>query len=793
MKDKGNGTSIGASLGCYKCYGTLDGQLFRVTKHGRTYISDWWDDFVTTGQVAHEDRNTIGAIQLAAKFLEVWFMIPISSLVYFLVIRMATRRAGIPFGWLVAHEKFADFRDLLGKPVFNPAWVGIRDLVRGSNRSGKARFILFPILLLLLALLANLVGPAVAVLSIPQLGWTEANVTRGNVFVSHNYSSTPYEDYADCTTLQLQAGNYSCLSSPFMNLDNFMSTATFLDLPDNYTEYNDFSIQYQSTAEVQATFQSDYSGSMWIPDRDSLATLSDQFLEYSNGTYTPSDAQQIEYHVIGPMAVLNLDCSIGQKEVLQLASNRSLDCFTGKWINTTIDGFYRLPVFDRLRNYTNGPDLIDLGGVGNGSASPLLSEPDLELTYCFPSGTGWSLNMSSSSARVNGSTNTGFNFVNISIITSGQSLYLPGLNNISSCAFDSLLSNQWPNASCLGEFGSIAPSSGVLQYVPPVQNQSIFCPFTISNQFVDYSINPEAYPQPVNYSGIFPAWYNSIFPSNNTYDFFHSEWINAALGVDVNGTVPSWRLASQLLVEAVSNWFNQSNDVAVVGTSDPISNSAQDIRWRMNRLSQALIGDGLYLAGYRSDPAPSTLSNRPLGDDGQGTLDTWYYLYVYQFGLDTHSARLGAAVLIIALVVVLAQFILWLAFPTSRLEEAEMLPLIFNMYRPGHRATNTKDPFVEAVTIIEPKSRGEEPELHLLHDNSDSLPRHETQAASSSVSLDSGPQKSHSQGLTQVSAIPNSDSDLERHGKPVYEQIRHEADRLNGAQSHVRRVQTARV
>lgn len=163
----------------------------------------------------HENHNLLGALQLVAKALEIWFILICSWLVYLITMFLAGRKAGLPIAYINRPSDFSEMPSLLDPLLWRtlPKPFGPR-----KSRKRIWSFVLFTCAL---GLLCNLMGPATAVLVIPALQWITTEKVQPFTFVSYDGAQAPgpysYAQYStqDCTADQFRAMNYSCTANPW--------------------------------------------------------------------------------------------------------------------------------------------------------------------------------------------------------------------------------------------------------------------------------------------------------------------------------------------------------------------------------------------------------------------------------------------------------------------------------------------------------------------------------------------------------------------------------------------------
>ena len=230
------------------------------------------------------DHNTLGALQLVAKALELWFLFTAISLVYSVAMILASRDGGLPIGLLTSPVEFADPRSLL--EVFraasrSPAQHKIKE--RALLKLGLYLFVIF---LVFMCILVNLMGPAVAVLVLPTLQWVTLHKNAQHSFITSAIGALPngtlpdgqHQDiFPNCTSEDLAQRHYSCTTIPY---------AASLDSWDDAVVAADSNlISYYSTAQsagispegdVFFTFNTTKNvyDVAWAPNRQTLREIS---------------------------------------------------------------------------------------------------------------------------------------------------------------------------------------------------------------------------------------------------------------------------------------------------------------------------------------------------------------------------------------------------------------------------------------------------------------------------------------------------------------------------------------
>ena len=194
------GHVIGAEVGCPNGYCPLNSYYLPFTYASR---SDQYDK---------HNSDALGALQLVAKALEVYFIYNACSLVWSVMKLMLKSKAGLPTGHLLRHIELADF-----VTYFDPAFWGPMIRPRHtspSKRSNTKGISLFAIFAFLIAVIANLMGPAIAILVLPQVRWQDAPLTPQQRF-QHFYNADQPNNIPGCSLADLAAQNYNCTAETY--------------------------------------------------------------------------------------------------------------------------------------------------------------------------------------------------------------------------------------------------------------------------------------------------------------------------------------------------------------------------------------------------------------------------------------------------------------------------------------------------------------------------------------------------------------------------------------------------
>jgi hypothetical protein len=115
------------------------------------------------------------------------------GLVYVVTMRLASRPEGLPIGYLTRPIEFADLPGL-ADPLL---WKSASEPGRSSTskrRSSQWRIWALIAMSVALCILCNLMGPAIAVLLIPSLQWSDTDKVPYQTFSSLNSAAPPLPD-----------------------------------------------------------------------------------------------------------------------------------------------------------------------------------------------------------------------------------------------------------------------------------------------------------------------------------------------------------------------------------------------------------------------------------------------------------------------------------------------------------------------------------------------------------------------------------------------------------------------
>lgn len=288
------------------------------------------------------DHNAVGALQFVAKALEIWFMIIATTLVYDFAMWFARRGGGLPVGYFLTHLEFGDVRNL-----FNPLmWTAPLSHNRWGPTGGGAttvKLYLFAALAAFLTILANLMGPATAVLVLPTLQWVDTPRKPVEIFNGTALDLYPRGDvvFTGCTAANLNDGNYTCTEEVYgSSLDKWAVSAIearkqaelnygWMLVGSSQEGIFDFTLNFTKNFEL-----------FWVPNRQVLFSLSiDTAGLYdvtSNKIY--NNSLQTLFQRQGPSLGVQASCFVGKASYDKVADDQWLGCFTG-WTSDMVETF----------------------------------------------------------------------------------------------------------------------------------------------------------------------------------------------------------------------------------------------------------------------------------------------------------------------------------------------------------------------------------------------------------------------------------------------------------------------
>jgi len=303
------------------------------------------------------DRAWQGGLQFVAKIIEVWFAIIATSVVFSLTMYLATSSHGLPLAYLLTHASLPDLPVLL-ETTF---WTSCRVPGRGSRKLGMFGFL---VLVVLLCIACNLIGPATAILIIPQLVWRTLPMSATERFERIAADRPPELKRYRCAEADIDVGNFSCTSRYSSSLDELSSgynlrahfrASVWEELPVITEDFGLLFTVNTTTYRNRTDPNTPNEWIDWVPLRQTLKQLEGDYVEFpaSQGRWKPAEtskwlgtvergsnhdlfdkyqnALDVILHRKGPTLGLNTLCSRAHIQDYFVSSTKIVRCYQRDW------------------------------------------------------------------------------------------------------------------------------------------------------------------------------------------------------------------------------------------------------------------------------------------------------------------------------------------------------------------------------------------------------------------------------------------------------------------------------
>lgn len=578
-----------------------------------------------------EDHNVLGALQFAAKALEVWFMVVATALLYDLAMFLAKSSGGLPIGYLFTHLEFGDIRNL-GNPLLWTSALPHGNLVP-SKPAGTWKLYLFAVLAAYLTLLTNFMGPATAVLILPTLQWVDTGHEPSQAFGSFGASSPPSGDTVlpGCSHTELLARNYSCTSAVYgPSLDNWV-THLMSSTAQAQQDYGAVLVGTTQEGSVEATINVTKTAELiWVPSRQALRALSSDLFDLvyitgglqDNATMTqqkpPAFNNSLETVLQrqGPSLGYAGNCFQSNLTVKVIADDRQIRC---------MDGWDRV----ETANYTK----------------------------CFRSGTGWSESNGVAKFYL-GDASERSNESSVTVYSSDRATYYSDSTDFGSriqeCMQDDARNCDWDDIFTKDLDTDLRNSSinvFVTEYSNPLHTDvPVWCEAVVYSSFPTYSVNTRFSSNPlllVN-MGNLPVETDKNF--NKTPIAVDPDWVLAAWSVAENGTVDRSRAAGKEMARLLTAFYDGFTFDDFYTNYDVMG---------MTFLYLYSMAQSLSLIDYSySDDHVALEAAAKAKNKSQPVFKTWATMRVWAYGISGRTPKLGVAVAIMGCVCVLLRLVL---------------------------------------------------------------------------------------------------------------------------------------
>ncbi|KIW95024.1 uncharacterized protein Z519_03605 [Cladophialophora bantiana CBS 173.52] len=589
----------------------------------------------TTDRLDKSDHNILGALQLVAKALEIWFIFLAGSLMLDLTMLLARNGDGLPFRCLVLPSDFGELMSFkspsLWKSPLSPR-TGSVPLPSTTGNTRRRTIYLLITFAALLSIVCNLMGPATAVLLLPTLGWRTITVPEYQQVVGIGASKPPgSSEILTCSSTQMADGQYSCLQGGVGDLRYI----------------TDESINFQSLMRFSFNITGTVPALPIIPSRQTLNRISIDFNEWSfsgeQSNFTSAaefagpgltssmyrafrNAQQVIRRRQAPGYLFSCDCmgAFLPSSVTQITAKKYVRCFDFMAVLGGPSTGFSSNVFENLY-----PVSYTIEG------SPIS-------TMCIRTGPGWSHSENAHAQFY--LANSSSTPVTTNVYSSDRAIYLNSSNYecpkqsttsesaSSPCDWDALFATEptplLRNVSMnplITEyiFSDDSTTSWCSSFVFPRLATYVFDTSPITNPFSTVTMEDEG---PLALGGAVDPIY--VDPN----------WILAAWNVDRNGTL--------------------SNEQAFVGEEDFIvSVETPTFASELSDPQSIIVAQSLSLIDYTLQPASPDSA-------GVQSLVVNFLVHVWSYGLDSRTSKVGVTIAIAGCVVALAKIVVGLATRT---------------------------------------------------------------------------------------------------------------------------------
>ncbi|KAK5127514.1 hypothetical protein LTR85_006853 [Meristemomyces frigidus] len=615
-----------------------------------------------------ENHNLLGALQLVAKALEIWFELIAVALVYIVTMLLAARPEGLPVGYLTRPSEFAEIPGLLDALL----WSSLprrRHKQPYNKRGSRIRVWAFIIMSLALCILCNLMGPATAVLVIPSLQWLDTPKVSKDTF-THLNSATPalasrtafaYTDEFDCTTSDFGAYNYSCAADDWSDrLDTWMTSWVTAAREGSYNtlawEY-DLTFTVNSTSSINASDPDQYASFIyWVPSRQLVKTFNDDvnvIAEISQGV-----------NASGMYTALGINLTTEEYDGYK-PYNKSLQLELQR--NGPILGTYPNMWFDGTGSYS-WTTMIDSGRSLHCFAYYRYGYArDGNYTKCIPDGGGWGAdfeNTKYANFTVEGAHDSVSNkigpVISYEIFSSDKVAFLDNGALPAGISADCLVNGTVSvPADCNYDllFDAAPPAANATEYVTTIRmtmsngtNVAVLAvDYVAYLNFTSYTIDPSLLTNPLL------LVQTASTPSGGVAVPVNPAWTLAAWSADNGGTLASNRSATILLHKIMQDVLDQT-----LANSDE-TNAVYYMDAEYQAVTALPVLETLSMIEYMTrNTMAKKITKAMIDDPNTPVLYRNANMYVWAYGMSSRTAYLGVLVAILGCMVVLTQFVLGL-------------------------------------------------------------------------------------------------------------------------------------
>jgi hypothetical protein len=613
------GQYIGSTIACY----------FKRNCHANPLS----DRIVAINEKADEQNHDIlGALQIVAKVLEIWFMFVATGLVYEVAMLLARQRSGIPIGLMTSHVEFGDLLSLCNRGFWSFPRQSQVD-VKGKGDS-TAKLYVFVVFVAAMSIIANLIGPAMAVLLIPQLQWTTFD-TDTQIFNKLNSASSPAVNSVlrNCSVAMLEAHNYTCTSNEYSTvLDGWAALALSSSWQ---TSVNQLGALPPLAQEKNLAFTVNLTSQpiAWVPNRLVLQHLSDDYYEFfnvvSNGdTSQPyssfNDSLQVVMQRAGPSIGMDGWCYLGTVDSIIEEADKEVRCYSG-WQSDAI------AIWDSPYTYTK----------------------------CIRTGSGWNDTLAHSNFSIAGTGDSEPLSVNIHVV--GRAAYVSPdtlkCATTKSCDWDKIFSDPVPPAA-----QNMSTNQHVYEFrvsdIP--HEEAIWCDNTFYPSTQDHVINPSYFDNPFSLISL------DMLSQSKENIVVHPHWYLAAWSAAEGGIVNGTRPAAADFVNLYKATFDNDLwiELGIPGIFDAFT--------LFSLLQSFVAGQAVSMVDYTVNET-STRNPKTTDEVNHPILLSKTTLQGWSFGITSRTSLMGIMVVTVACVCVLLRLIMGLITRSASWSLTEIL------------------------------------------------------------------------------------------------------------------------
>ncbi|KAL8933211.1 MAG: hypothetical protein Q9216_006470 [Gyalolechia sp. 2 TL-2023] len=604
-------------------------------------------------ELDRNDHDANGALQFVAKFLEVWFMFVATGLLYDIGLLFARKGRGLPVGYLLTHLEFTDVRYVFNPLLWTSPWPHRHSVPEKRIRIMK--LYIFALLTALLTILANLMGPATAVLVLPTLQWVDTPHVSEYIFNGTSVMYAPETDnvFYNCTASQLLARNYSCTLEMYGSALDAQAAQGIASTKQAYSSDGNILLGVSQEEALQFAYNGTQGILTWIANRQVLREMSHEYLKTTGyfADWSPPEYPDARYNNSlqtimqrqGPSLGVQSNCYSGNITDIELDDDRWVRCYTG-W---TFDGYSYYTKCLRLGQGFNNTNY-------DAQFRLYIVDPDVPEYE-----TGVGVYFADKAAYYNETEDFGSG-IRACVET----------ETTQDCEWDLV----FDSADLPPELKNTSINVGVVSYqVPGTSDDSnrVWCDHVTYQSFPTYSVDTR-----IESSNPLSLVTLNDLPGNATIPQVVSpDWFLAAWSVDHDGILDGERQIVKELIRVLP---------AAYETDLTDIDSFLDYQTFILIHTYAL-GQSLSLVPYSTSPPPGPTEAKEAEKDKNfhPVLHTWATMHVWAFGLSGRTSKLGVAVVITGALCVIARFLVGLRIGISGMSTVEVLAAAFEHRHQG--------------------------------------------------------------------------------------------------------------